>query len=147
MGLEIHMGTEVSDKKQLQVLIVDDNQAMSKLIKSNLEGVDIKVTEATSGLECMNMLFHIKVDLILLDLKLPDFNGWGILSLLRLTDPFRRMPVIIISGESPDKGLINQFRPDDYIQKPFDVRNLLERVRIVLDLTNMSRYLGSEIAS
>ena len=78
------------------------------------------------------MLHEARVDLIILDLRLPDFNGWGILSLLRLTEPLRHIPVIMVSVEPPNKGLIEKLKPDDYIQKPFDMRDLLMRVRRVI---------------
>jgi DNA-binding response OmpR family regulator len=72
------------------------------------------------------------VDLILLDLGLPDFNGWGILSLLRLTEPLRHIPVIVVTVEPPDVALMEKLKPDDYIQKPFDMRDLLMRVRNIV---------------
>ena len=124
--------TEIHSAKWMSVLVVEDDKAISKLIRHNLEGVDTKVVEAASGLECIKILHQAKVDLILLDLRLPDFNGWGILSLLRLTEPLHDIPVIVVSVEPPNTALIEQFSPDDYIQKPFDMRDLLVRVRKVI---------------
>ncbi len=126
------METEIQSAKRLSVLVVEDDQAISKLMRQNLEGADTKVVEAASGLECIKILHQAKVDLILLDLRLPDFNGWGILSLLRLTESLRDIPVIVVSVEPPNTALIEQFSPDDYIQKPFDMRDLLVRVRKVI---------------
>ncbi len=118
--------------KKLSVLVVDDDRATSRLIRRNLEDEGTQVVEAATGLDCIRILREARVDLILLDLRLPDFNGWGILSLLRLTEPLHRIPVIVVSVEPPDTALIEQFRPDDYIQKPFDIRDLLARVRKVI---------------
>jgi DNA-binding response OmpR family regulator len=126
------METEIHSVKRLSVLVVDDDRAISKLIRHNLEDEDIQVVEAASGLDCIRMLHEARVDLILLDLRLPDFNGWGILSLLRLTEPLRHLPVIVVTVEPPNMALIEQFSPDDYIQKPFDMRDLLVRVRKVI---------------
>ena len=126
------METQIHSVKRLSVLVVEDDQAISKLMRHNLEDVNTKVVEAASGLECIKILHQAKVDLILLDLKLPDFNGWGILSLLRLTEPLHDIPVIMVSVEPPNTTLIEQFSPDDYIQKPFDMRDLLVRVRKVI---------------
>ncbi len=126
------MKTEVHGTKRLSVLVVDDDRAISKLIRNNLEDKGTQVVEAASGLDCIRILQETRVDLILLDLRLPDFNGWGILSLLRLTEPLRHIPVIVVTVEPPDAALIEQFRPDDYIQKPFDMRDLLVRVRKVI---------------
>ncbi len=126
------MQTEIHGVNQLSILVVDDDRAISKLIRNNLEDKDTQVVEAATGLECIRILHEAKVDLILLDLRLPDFNGWGILSLLRLTEPLRHIPVIVVTVEPPDAALIDQFRPDDYVQKPFDMRDLLVRVRKVI---------------
>ncbi len=127
------MQTEVHGTSQFSILIVDDDQAISKLLRHNLEDKGTRVIEAATGLDCIRILQKARVDLILLDLRLPDFNGWGILSLLRLTGPLRNIPVIVVSVEPPDTALIEQFRPEDYIQKPFDIRDLLVRVRKVID--------------
>jgi len=133
------METEIHSAKWMSVLVVEDDQAISKLMRHNLEGVDTKVVEAASGLECIKILHQAKVDLILLDLRLPDFNGWGILSLLRLTESLRDIPVIVVSVEPPNTALIEQFSPDDYIQKPFDMRDLLVRVRKVISSRSTSQ--------
>lgn len=126
------MQTEIRGAKRLSVLVVDDDQTLSKLIRHNLEITGTQVVEAASGFDCIRILHQTKIDLILLDLRLPDFNGWGILSLLRLTEPLRHIPVIVVSVEPPDMALMEQFRPDDYIQKPFDIRDLLVRMRKVV---------------
>ena len=139
------MQTELHGEKRCSVLVVDDDQAISKLIRHNLEDEDIQVVEAASGLDCIRMLHEARVDLILLDLRLPDFNGWGILSLLRLTEPLRHIPVIVVSVEPPNTALIEQFRPDEYIQKPFDMRDLLARVRRVIDLRSANQGLGNKV--
>lgn len=133
------METEIHSAKRLSVLVVEDDQSISKLMRHNLEGGDTKVVEAASGLECIKILHQAKVDLILLDLRLPDFNGWGILSLLRLTESLRDIPVIVVSVEPPNTTLIEQFSPDDYIQKPFDMRDLLVRVRKVIGSKSTSQ--------
>ena len=126
------MQTEVHGANRFSVLVVDDDQEISKLLRRNLEDKDTEVVEAASGFECIRILRQAKVDLILLDVRLPDFNGWGILSLLRLTEPLCHTPVIVVSVEPPDTALIEKLKPDDYIQKPFDMRDLLERVRKII---------------
>ncbi len=133
------MKTEIRGAKRLSVLVVDDDQTLSKLIRHNLEITGTQVVEAASGFDCIRILHQTKIDLILLDLRLPDFNGWGILSLLRLTEPLRHIPVIVVSVEPPDMALMEQFRPDDYIQKPFDIRDLLIRMTKVVDSMSASQ--------
>lgn len=113
----------------MKVLAVDDDWAITRLIRRNLEKEDISVVEVSTGLDCMRVLRDEGADLVLLDLRLPDFNGWGILSLLRNTDSLKDIPVIIVSVEPPDPDRVRQLHPDDYLQKPFDIRELLSRVR------------------
>ena len=132
----MQMGTHGA--KKISVLIVDDDQALSKMIRHNLEDTGMEVVEAATGFDCVRILHEGSVDLILLDLGLSDFNGWGILSLLRLTEPLRHIPVIVVTVEPPDRALVEQFRPDDYIQKPFDMRDLLVRVRKVISSKSTS---------
>ncbi len=122
---------ETRERDEVRVLVVDDDRSISRLIRQNLEGQGTTVIEAASGLECISKLQQSRVDLILLDVGLPDYNGWGVLSLVRLTESLHDMPVIVISEDPPSPALIERLRPDDYIQKPFDMRDLLLRVRRV----------------
>ncbi len=130
------MPAEPQDAKQRSVLVVDDDRAIARLLKHNLEDRDTRIVEAGTGFECLNILRQSRVDLLILDIGLPDFNGWGILSLLRLTEPLRRLPVILVTVEPPDYTLVAQFKPDDYIQKPFDMRDLVVRVRKVISASS-----------
>lgn len=126
------MATELQTKR-FSVLVVDDDQSISRLIRYNLEDKDTRVIEAATGLEGIRILREAQIDLIVLDIRLPDFSGWGILSLLRLTEPLRHIPVIIVSVEPPDRTLIEQLRPNAYLQKPFDMRELMARVGIAIN--------------
>ncbi len=123
------MQTVPGGAERHSVLVVDDDRAVGRLIRHNLEDNGTEVVEAATGLDCIRLLHETKVDLILLDVKLPDFSGWGILSLVRLTESLCNMLVIVVSVEPPNTALIEQLRPDDYIQKPFDMRDLVVRVR------------------
>jgi len=110
------------------IIVAEDDQTISRLIRYNLEKLGAQVAEAQTGLDCIRLLSQTKADLLLLDVGLPDFSGWGILSLLRLTDSMSKVPVMIVSVNAPSSGLIERFGPDDYIQKPFDMRDLISRV-------------------
>lgn len=116
------------------ILVADDNWEMTRVLKYNLENKDVRVIGVPNGLDCLKALQQGGVDLILLDLGLPDFDGWGILSLLRLTRSLRDIPVLVVSVRPPDANLLRQFEPVDYIQKPFDIPDLLRRVRRAIGL-------------
>lgn len=110
------------------ILVVDDDPGISRLLRYNLEDRETCVIAAGNGLEGIKLLTGEKIDLLILDVKLPDFNGWGILSLLRISEIYHRLPVIMISVEPFGTELITTYRPDAYLQKPFDVRQLLTMV-------------------
>ncbi len=113
------------------VLVVDDDPGISRLLRYNLEDQDTRVIAAINGLEGIRLLTEEKIDLLILDIRLPDFSGWGILSLLRISETYHRLPVIMISVEPFETELITTYRPDAYLQKPFDVRQLLTMVEKV----------------
>ena len=127
------MEEEINGTDWLSILVIDDDRGISKAIRQNLEAENIRVFEAATGLDGIKILVESEVDLVLLDIKLPDVSGWGVLSLLRLTEWLSHIPVIIISIESPDVALLERLKPEDYIQKPFDMRDLLVRVGKVID--------------
>ena len=133
------MRTVINRANQLSVLVVDDDRALSTLIRHNLEDAGARIVEAATGLDCIRILGEAKIDLILLDIKLPDFSGWGILSLLRLTEPLQRIPVIMISVEPPNMLLMETLKPDDYIQKPFAMPDLLSRVKKAISSRSASQ--------
>jgi DNA-binding response OmpR family regulator len=139
------MEKEIHGADRLSILVVDDDRAMSKVIRQNLEDKDTQVLEVGTGLDGIKILVESRVDLVLLDIKLPDVSGWGILSLLKLTEWLCHIPVIVVSVEPPEAVLMERLRPEDYIQKPFDMRDLLERVRAVIDSEKINQRLTGKI--
>jgi len=112
----------------------------------NLEGYGFEVTEASTGEDCLRMLKAGGVHLVLLDLNLPDLNGWDVLALLKSTEALKDVPVIIISVEPPNRALATRFGPEDYIEKPFDVRELLARIgKIVRDKYGRNGFGGKSL--
>lgn len=116
----------------LTVLTVDDDDKMRKLLKVNLQTDGIEVREANTGNECLRLVRDEPIDLVLLDLDLPDGSGWDVLATMRSTPEMSTMPVIVLSATPPERGKLRQLRPEDYVQKPFDARDLTDRVRKVL---------------
>ncbi len=114
--------------ERFTVLVVGDDRAMGRLLRKNLEGRNTSVMEAATGMDCLEAIRTTEVDLVLLSADLPDFSGWGLLSLLRLTDSFKDLPVIVVSENPPSAAMSGWLRPDDYILEPFDMRDLVTRV-------------------
>ena len=114
------------------VLVVDDDPAIRDVISSYLQEQNFKVSAVADGREMGRVLAEKTVDLIILDLKLADESG---LDLMRGLGPRPQVPVILLTGHARDEadrvvGL--ELGADDYMLKPFALRELLARVRAVL---------------
>ena len=117
------------------ILVVDDEERMVRFIRINLEYDGFKVIEAFNGMNAINSLRDSLPDLILLDIMLPDLDGFEVLRLIR---EISSVPVIMLTakGEEEDriKGL--ELGADDYVTKPFSPRELVSRVKAVLRRTD-----------
>jgi two-component system, OmpR family, response regulator len=113
------------------ILVVDDEEAVRTLLRECLEMDGFRVTEAQNGRELMAFLASDPPDLITLDLKLGGENG---LELARQVRADRNVPIVMITGRSDtiDRVVGLELGADDYIGKPFHVREVLARVRAVL---------------
>jgi two-component system OmpR family response regulator len=113
------------------LLVVDDEPEIGQLIQRFFVGQGFDVSTAYSGADARSALGGRHVDLVLLDLGLPDEDG---LALLRDFQSRWRGPVIVVSGrgESVERIVGLELGADDYVTKPFDLRELLARVRSVL---------------
>lgn len=110
------------------ILLVDDNEDMRRTIRYGLEKENYKIIEAASAFEMMNILKQNRPDAILLDLMLPDENGLTMMGRIReQTDA----PVIVVSGKGDlvDKVVGLEMGADDYVSKPFQIKELAARVK------------------
>ena len=115
------------------ILVVDDNP---KFLADALPMYGYDVTVAEDGLEALKILSEDKknFDLILLDVMMPNMDGWDTLKAIRNNKKFKYMPVIMITAVSEDQKVVSGLRigADDYIVKPFILPNLLARIEAVL---------------
>lgn len=112
-----------------KVLVIDDEPQMRKLLKLSLEHFNVKVIEAISGKEGIDLAQMYSPDLIILDMNLGDMNGLAVLKTIR---EWYEKPIIIISVENNSEGIVKalNFGADDYVTKPFDVNELLARIHV-----------------
>lgn len=117
--------------QNLKVLVVDDEERMARFIRLNLEHDGFQVIEAYRGQEGLDKLRTALPDLILLDIMLPDIDGFEILKMIR---EISNIPVIMLTakGEEDDRVKGLDLGADDYITKPFSPRELVSRVKAVL---------------
>ena len=116
------------------VLIVDDN---SKYLKDALPHYGYDVFAANDGVQALKILSQNKFDIILLDVMMPNMNGWDTLKEIRKNVETKDVPVIMITAVNEEEKMISGLRcgADDYIVKPFILQNLLARMEAVLRRT------------
>jgi len=135
------MGSGFSGKT---VLVVDDESRMVEFIAMNLELEGFRVVRAANGSEALEKATREHPDLVLLDIMMPDMDGFETLQGLRETSS---VPVIFLTAKSEEvdriKGL--DLGADDYITKPFSPRELVSRIRAVLRRTEPAAVTSSEI--
>ncbi len=135
------MGSGFSGKT---VLVVDDESRMVEFISMNLELEGFRVVRAANGSEALGKASKEHPDLVLLDIMMPEMDGFETLEGLRETTS---VPVIFLTAKSEEvdriKGL--DLGADDYIAKPFSPRELVSRIRAVLRRTEPAAMTNSEI--
>jgi DNA-binding response OmpR family regulator len=116
------------------ILVVDDEERMARFIRLNLEHDGFQVVEAYRGMDAIKSLRDSMPDLVLLDVMLPDLDGFEVLGLIR---EISSVPVIMLTakGEEDDRVQGLELGADDYVTKPFSPRELVSRVKAVLRRT------------
>ncbi len=114
-----------------KILVVDDEPAVTELLAYNLRKANYEVVTAADGREALDIARQCEPDLVLLDLMLPGVEGLEVCRELRKTS---RVAIIMVTalGEEIDRVVGLELGADDYITKPFSVRELLARVKAVL---------------
>jgi DNA-binding response OmpR family regulator len=113
------------------ILVVDDEERMVRFIRLNLEHDGFQVVEAYRGMQAIQALRDKMPDLVILDVMMPDIDGFEVLKLIR---EISMVPVIMLTakGEEDDRVKGLELGADDYVTKPFSPRELVSRVKAVL---------------
>ena len=121
----------------MKILIVDDEKAIRELLKVNLQRSGYEATEADNGQRALDMVRSEHFDLILLDVMLPEIDGLEVCRHLKAAIETSSLPIIMLTAraEEIDRVLGLELGADDYITKPFSVRELLARIKAVLRRT------------
>lgn len=114
------------------ILVVDDEPSMREGLADNLEFEGYKVELASNGKEALEKLRNEIYDLVILDVMMPEVNGFDVCKKLRSDG--NEIPVILLTakGEEIDRVLGLEFGADDYITKPFSLREMIARIKAIL---------------
>ncbi len=117
---------------KLKVLVADDEPALRKLLKTNMELEGYETLEASNGAEVLECVERDNPDIILLDIMMPVMDGWEVMTALA-ANPEYEQKVILVSAKASDDAQLQgwELGADEYITKPFDLDSLLQRVRDV----------------
>jgi two-component system KDP operon response regulator KdpE len=123
--------------KQRLILAVDDEPRMTRFIRMNLELEGYRVTEAVDGLQALAKVRDELPDLVLLDVEMPEMDGFETLRHIRQVS---NVPVIMLTvkGEEEDKVRGLELGADDYVTKPFSPRELTSRIKALVRRTEMT---------
>jgi two-component system KDP operon response regulator KdpE len=116
----------------LKVLVVDDEPAIRRFLRTSLTAQGYQVTEVENGAAALDNLRRNTTDILVLDLGLPDITGFDIIE--RLRGQGSTVPIVVLSSRSDETGKVTalDLGADDYITKPFGIDELLARVRAAL---------------
>ncbi|MDP4179237.1 MAG: response regulator transcription factor [Bacillota bacterium] len=122
-----------------KILIVDDEEHIQELIKFNLENKGYQVLCSGNGKEALKIVKEKQPNLVLLDLMLPGMDGYDVCKEIRRDNNISNIPIIMITakGEELDKILGLELGADDYMTKPFSIRELIARIKAVLRRTTI----------
>ena len=123
----------MSRRSALQhILIVDDETPIRRFLRTSLSAQGFQVLEAEDGKTALDLLRRHEIDLLILDLGLPDMDGLEIIG--RLRQSRSTVPILVLSSRGDEKGKVDalDMGADDYVTKPFGMDELLARVRAAL---------------
>ena len=118
----------------IQILVVDDESRMRKLVKDFLQREGYSVLEAGDGMEAMDIFYEQKIDLVILDVMMPGMDGWQTCREIRRDST---VPIIMLTARSEERDELQGFElgVDEYISKPFSPKILVARVNAILRRT------------
>lgn len=125
------------------VLIVDDNTVNIQMLGTVLKKADYKISVALSGAEALNFLKSHEVDLILLDIMMPEMDGLEVCSILKRDEHLNKIPVIFLTAKNDQDDILAGFKAGavDYITKPFNNDELLARVSVHVELVRSRKEI------
>ena len=126
------------------ILVVDDEPRLVGFVRMNLELEGCRVVEASNGLEALDKVREVIPDMLLLDVMMPEIDGFEALKMIREVS---NVPVIILTVKNEEEDLIKglELGADDYLTKPFSPRELISRMKAVLRRVQMDSHESTSL--
>ncbi|MCX5777484.1 MAG: response regulator [Candidatus Firestonebacteria bacterium] len=117
-----------------KILIMDDEPDVRKMVTGRLKKAGFDVIEAANGERGLEMLLSEKPDMVLLDLAMPGLDGAAVCRRIKADNATKNIPVMLFTASiiKPISESAKEMGADDYIAKPFDSKELLEKIRMLL---------------
>jgi DNA-binding response OmpR family regulator len=130
------------------ILCVDDMDSILSLLETILVLSGYKVILSKSGQEALEIINQQKIDLVLLDVNMPDLCGFEVCKRIKEDERYQNIPIVLVTGETSKEDRVKGFEAgaEDFIEKPFDPTELLTRVNMLLKMKNPHDNLDSAYA-
>ena len=140
---------ELVEKEKKTILVVDDEKSIMELLVFNLQKEGYNTLEAYDGVTAVDMAINEKPDLILLDVMIPKLDGISVCKKIRYALNISNIPILMISAKDTesDKIVGLEMGADDYITKPFQIREVMARIKANLrkaELISTADIMGSQ---
>ncbi len=118
----------------LSILIIDDDQFTRELIETILKQIpNITIYQATDGVEALSVINELSLDMVFLDLYMPNMDGKEFMDSLREREKRKGFPIILITTDRLTHSELDEIGADYYLTKPFDFSSFLERTYLFLE--------------
>jgi len=137
----------MEETKKKRILLVEDEESLIEMIRFNLEMEGYDVTPAMDGKEALDLAEKARFDLCILDIMLPKVDGITVCKTLRVRN--QRIPILFLSAKSTGNDRVEGLKAggDDYLTKPFNLEELLLRVKNLLRLTTPTEVVQEDLDS
>lgn len=119
-----------------KILLVEDEERIRKIINIIIRGEDIEIDEAEDGAQALDKIRSNDFDLVILDIMIPEIDGFGVLEEIRNTERTADLPVIIVSARTSDRDILEGLKggANYYIPKPFEPQELISSLELILGI-------------
>lgn len=121
-----------------KILVIDDEPGIIEIVEANLEGDGFEVISASNGKEGLEKIKSEKPELVLLDVMMPEMDGWEVLRRVEQDPETAGMPIIMLTAKAADEDYIHGLEEGaiEYVTKPFYPQELVNRIKITLMVLN-----------